>query len=85
MANANVVSPLSDPTNHTFYILEKVQVWLWFCFSLMEANYSVCSQAMIMGLDAKNKMGFLDGSMPKFNNGDPLKPYRDRNNKIVLA
>ena len=40
---------------------------------LTEGNYHFWSQAMIMVLDSKNKMGFVDGSLLEPPLGDPMK------------
>ena len=38
-----------------------------------EGNCHYWSQAMIMALDSKNKMGFVDDSLPESPLGDPMK------------
>ena len=40
---------------------------------------------MIVALDAKNKLGFIDGTLPQPVLNDPLRVIWDRNNKVILA
>ena len=40
---------------------------------------------MIVALDVKNKLGFIDGTLPQLDVHDPLRVAWDRSNKIVLA
>ena len=52
---------------------------------LIESNYNMWSRAMIVALDTKNKLGFIDGTLPQPNAHDPLKIAWDQRNNVVLA
>ena len=67
----------------TSLIQEKVQVCFWFL--LFESNYHMWNRAMMVALDAKNKLGFVDGTLPQPNIDDPLRFAWERNNKVLLA
>ena len=40
---------------------------------------------MVVALDAKNKLGFIDATLPQPALNDPLRTVWDRNNKVILA
>ncbi|GAV89281.1 UBN2_3 domain-containing protein, partial [Cephalotus follicularis] len=48
-------------------------------------NYGVWSRAMMIGLTAKNKLGFVDGSCRKPMEGSPMLHQWERCNAIVLS
>ena len=47
-------------------------------------NYNVWSCAMLLALEGKNKIGFIDGSCRRSNTDDVLGRQWDRVNAIVL-
>ena len=81
----HAVNPILDPTS-AFFLHPSESPSLSLISSLLtENNYYSWSRAMIVALDAKNKLGFIDGSLQEPRIGDPMKPFWDRNNKIILA
>ncbi|MCI44911.1 receptor-like serine/threonine kinase, partial [Trifolium medium] len=52
---------------------------------LGESNYSTWRRAMMIALNAKNKFGFVDGSIPPPQIGEPLHQAWFRNNSIVSS
>ncbi|KAK4484969.1 hypothetical protein RD792_007575 [Penstemon davidsonii] len=52
---------------------------------LTEHNYQTWSIAMILSLSVKNKLGFIDGSLPPPTDDPILQNYWDRNNKLVIT
>ncbi|XP_071709056.1 uncharacterized protein [Rutidosis leptorrhynchoides] len=48
-------------------------------------NYNVWSRAMLLALQTKNKLGFIDGSIEKSKTDDVLAMQWDRCNSIVLS
>ena len=53
---------------------------------LIEENYNTWSKAVLISLDAKTKLGFIDGSIPKPQSIDhPLYTAWCKCNNIVLA
>jgi hypothetical protein len=52
---------------------------------LGESNYSTWRRAMTIALNAKNKLGFVDGSIPKPQIGDVFHQSWLRNNSIVSS
>ncbi|PKI11380.1 hypothetical protein CRG98_049536, partial [Punica granatum] len=48
-------------------------------------NYLTMSQAMIIVLWARNKLAFIDGSLEKLGDEEPLRERRERCNCTVLA
>lgn len=51
--------------------------------TLTGPNYNTWSRAMIMALNAKNKLGFVDGSIPMPHSTDPLVVVWSRCNSMV--
>ena len=45
---------------------------------LAELNYPMWSKVMIVALDAKNKLGFVYGTLPQPNTSDPLRAAWDQ-------
>ena len=84
-AMANAMSHLSDPNSPYFLHPGKGPGAVLVSTPLIETNYHLWSRTMTMALESKNKMCFLDGSLPKPNIGDPLRPLWHRNNKTVLS
>ncbi|CAN0918755.1 hypothetical protein LINGRAHAP2_LOCUS31052 [Linum grandiflorum] len=52
---------------------------------LTEFIYSEWVMAMTMVLDGKNKIGFVDGTIPTLAPGHPLYSFWLRNNKLILS
>lgn len=48
-------------------------------------NYKVWSCAMILALETKSKVGFIDGSCTRSNNDPVLAKQWDRCNSVVLS
>nr|KYP33450.1 hypothetical protein KK1_045698 [Cajanus cajan] len=52
---------------------------------LTESNWRSWSNAMRMALEGKNKLGFIDGSVPKPSVDDPKQQSWKRNNSIIAS
>ena len=52
---------------------------------LSESNYHTSSRNMIMTLEAKNKIGFVNGSILEPALGDALQIAWERNTKTLLS
>ncbi|KAL5560835.1 hypothetical protein UlMin_037046 [Ulmus minor] len=52
---------------------------------LIGENYASWSRAMLIALSVKNKLGFIDGSIPKPASTDPNLSSWIRNNNIVIS
>ena len=57
-------NPVVDPASSYFLYLGESPGFLLVSSILTESNYHVWSRAMIVALDAKNKLGFIDGTLP---------------------
>lgn len=52
---------------------------------LGENNYNTWRRSMIIALEARNKLSFVDGSILVPLEADPIYPLWSRNNKIVVS
>lgn len=87
--SSTVVSPLAqilaDPM-HPFFLHPGESLGLVLVSTpLTESNYHFWCQAMIMALESKNKVGFVDGTIPKPAMGYVLRAIWERNNTIVRS
>ena len=78
-------NPMADPASPYFLHLGESPGLLLVSSVLTESNYHIWSRAMIVALDAKNKVGFIDGTLPQPVLNDPLRVIWDRNNEVILA
>ena len=82
---AQQLNPLMDPLSPFFLHPSESPGIVLVSSPLTELNYSLWCQAMTVALESKNKMGFVDGSIPEPGVGDPLRPAWQRNNSIILS
>ncbi|KAJ1386443.1 Gag-polypeptide of LTR copia-type [Sesbania bispinosa] len=52
---------------------------------LTDSNYNTWNRAMIVALSVKNKLGFVDGSIPRPPDGDPQLSAWLRCNNVVIS
>ena len=68
------INPLSEPVS-SYYLHPGESPGLSLVSALLtEGNYQSLSRSTVVPLDAKNKLGFIDGSLPEQPIGDPMKP-----------
>uniref|UniRef100_A0A803QC71 Retrotransposon Copia-like N-terminal domain-containing protein n=1 Tax=Cannabis sativa TaxID=3483 RepID=A0A803QC71_CANSA len=83
----NSRNPIEDPTN-PYYIHHEDNLGNVFVSQLLigQENYVSWSRAMQLSISVKNKLGFLDGSIPKPSSSDyTLYNVWIRNNNIVIS
>lgn len=86
MASGSTISPIDDRM-HPYYLHHSDNPGFVLVSQLLTGdNYNSWSQAMLIALSVKNKIGFIDGTLSKPNNSD-IANYSAwmRNNKLVIS
>lgn len=84
-SNSHPIAPIDDRM-HPYYLHHSESPGFILVSQLLTGdNYNSWSQAMQIALSVKNKTGFIDGTLPKPNNGDPNYSAWIRNNKLVIS
>ncbi|XP_019431412.1 PREDICTED: uncharacterized protein LOC109338595, partial [Lupinus angustifolius] len=86
MAMANqIINPILDPIS-PYYLSPNENPGAVLVPALLSGdNYHAWSRAMIMALQMKNKMMFVDGSLPKPETHDQLYTVWSRCNSLVVS
>ena len=79
-------STMDDPTSPFFLHHSNNPSLILVSQPLTGDNYNFWSRAMLIALSVKNKLGFIDGSIPKPDSSNlPLLNSWIRNNNVVIS
>nr|KYP41298.1 hypothetical protein KK1_037318 [Cajanus cajan] len=77
--------PTLDPTNPLFLHHSNGPGLVLTSQLIDNKNYTTWSHAMLVALSMKNKILFVDGSLPKLAADDPTYPAWIRGNNVVIS
>ncbi|XP_019423021.1 PREDICTED: uncharacterized protein LOC109332492 [Lupinus angustifolius] len=84
-SNMIILNPINDPSNLYYMHPSENLASVLVTPPLSGTNYHSWSMEMMMALKYKNKLQFIDGTLPKPRNDDPSFGSWDRCNTLVLS